>query len=83
MLRLLERQNNDLREQINVLRQEKEHDRRQHEQPVEDLRKDRDAWRTQAEKQTLLLTHAQEQSEQKLTLWQRMLGTKAVSAPSS
>jgi choline dehydrogenase-like flavoprotein len=72
LLHLLERQNNDLREQIHVLRQEKEQDRRQHERTVEDLRQDRDAWRTQAEKQTLLLTHAQEKPAQKATLWQRI-----------
>ena len=44
---VLERKNNDLREQIHVLRQEKEQDRRQHERTVEDLRQDRDAWRAQ------------------------------------
>ena len=74
MLQVLERQNNDLREQIHVLRQEKEQDRRQHERTVEDLRRDRDAWRVQAEKQTLLLTHIQQESAPKTTFWQRMFG---------
>ena len=63
-----------MREQIQVLRQEREQDRRQHEKTVEDLRQDRDAWRVQAEKQTLLLTHAQQPPVQKATLWQRLFG---------
>jgi Helix-turn-helix domain len=63
-----------MREQIQVLRQEREQDRRQHERTIEDLRQDRDAWRVQAEKQTLLLTHAQQPPVQKATLWQRLFG---------
>jgi hypothetical protein len=73
---VLARQNNDLREQIHVLRQEKEQDRRQHERTVEDLRQERDAWRAQAEKQTLLLTHIQQEPAPKTTFWQRMFGLK-------
>jgi hypothetical protein len=61
-----------MREQIQMLRQEREQDRRQHERMLEDLRQDRDAWRAQAERQTLLLTHAQEKPAQKATLWQRI-----------
>lgn len=76
MLQVLERQNNDLREQIHILRQEKEQDRRQHERTVEDLRRDRDAWRVQAEKQTLLLTHIQQEPALKTTFWQRMFGLR-------
>jgi hypothetical protein len=45
-----------MREQIQMLRQEREQDRRQHERMLEDLRQDRDAWRAQAERQTLLLS---------------------------
>jgi DNA-binding transcriptional MerR regulator len=63
-----------MREQIQMLRQEREQDRRQHERMLEDLRQDRDAWRVQAEKQTLLLTHAQQSPVQKATLWQRLFG---------
>jgi hypothetical protein len=63
-----------MREQIQMLRQEREQDRRQHERMLEDLRQDRDAWRVQAEKQTLLLTHAQQSPVQKSTLWQRLFG---------
>lgn len=63
-----------IREQIQVLRQEREQDRRQHEKTVEDLRQDRDAWRAQAERQTLLLTHAQQRPVQKATLLQRLFG---------
>ena len=63
-----------MREQIQVLRQEREQDRRQHEKTVEDLRQDRNAWRAQAERQTLLLTHAQQPPVQKATLWQRLFG---------
>jgi hypothetical protein len=76
MLQVLERQNNDLREQIHVLRQEKEQDRRQHERTVADLRQDRDAWRAQAEKQTLLLTHIQQEPGPKTSFWQRMFGPR-------
>ena len=63
-----------IREQIQVLRQECEQDRRQHEKTVEDLRQDRDTWRAQAERQTLLLTHAQQSPVQKAPLWQRLFG---------
>ena len=76
MLHVLERQNNDLHEQIHILRQEKEQDRRQHERTVEDLRRDRDAWRAQAEKQTLLLTHVQQEPAPKASFWQRMFGLR-------
>ena len=63
-----------MREQMQALRQEREQDRRQHEKTVEDLRQDRDAWRAQAERQTLLLTHAQQPPVQRATLWQRLFG---------
>jgi len=76
MLHVLERQNNDLHEQIHLLRQDKEQDRRQHERTVEDLRRDRDAWRAQAEKQTLLLTHVQQEPAPKASFWQRMFGLR-------
>ena len=64
-----------MREQMDTLRQEREQDRRQHERILEDLRQDRDAWRTQAERQTLLLTHIQKEPAPKATFWQRVLGT--------
>ena len=63
----LEEENGRLQAQIDT-------DRQQHEQTVEDLRQDRDAWRSQAEKQTLLLTQAQDQQAPRPTFWKRLFG---------
>lgn len=52
-------------------RKERERERRQLENQLDDLKADRDHWREQAERMTLLLTH---QPPARPSLWRRLIG---------
>ena len=67
--------NSVLQDKLEALEQERERERKQLEALIDDLRKDRDEWRGQAERVTHLLTH-QTASPKKKTVLNRIFGIK-------